>query len=197
MTGRTGYHISDQYATYFMTFTTVGWVDLFTRKECKDILIDSFKYCMKNKGLVIHAYVIMGSHLHLIATAKETSSGLSAIIRDLKKHTSKQLLAWILESGKESRKEWLEVVFKYHAKFNKNNTTYQVWIQNNQPKVYLHTKFTRQKIEYIHQNPVLTAIVDSAEDYLYSIARNYARRSDFLMDVNIIDFGVEEGYIMR
>jgi REP element-mobilizing transposase RayT len=84
---KSGYQILEQYASYFLTFTVVGWVDLFTRKECRDIIIESLKYCQKNKGLVLNAYVIMSSHKHLIARAEENSSVLSAIIRDFKKHT--------------------------------------------------------------------------------------------------------------
>jgi hypothetical protein len=33
-----GYHIKNQYAIHFVTFTVVGWVDVFTRKETKDIV---------------------------------------------------------------------------------------------------------------------------------------------------------------
>jgi len=106
-----GYKITDQYGCYFVTFTIVGWVDIFTRKECKDIVISSLEYCQKNKGLKVHAYVIMSSHIHMVISAKEESIGLSNIIRDLKRHTSKILLEWVLESGRESRKEWLRVVF--------------------------------------------------------------------------------------
>jgi len=138
----------------------------------------------------------MGSHIHLILTAKEGSDGLSAIIRDMKKHTSKQLLKWILESGKESRKEWLEIVFKYHAKYNKNNGIHQIWKQDNQPKQCLHPKFTLQKLNYIHYNPVVAGIVDRPEDYRYSSARNYAGHDDCLIEVKMIDFGVQEGYVL-
>ncbi len=46
------------------------------------------------------------------------------------------------------------------------------------------------------RNPVIAAIVDTAEEYIYGSARNYARRNHFLIDVNMIDFGVEDGYIM-
>jgi len=82
MSDRDGYIITGQYAIYFLTFTIVGWVDIFTRKECKDIIVDSLKYCNKNKGLSIHAYVIMSNHIHLIVSAREDSGGLSGIIRD-------------------------------------------------------------------------------------------------------------------
>ena len=112
MSDRDGYIITDQYAMYFLTFTIVGWVDIFTRKECKDTIIDSLQYCNINKGLSIHAYVIMSNHIHFIVSAREGSGGLSGMIRYSKKHTSKQLLSWVKESNQESRKDWMELVFR-------------------------------------------------------------------------------------
>ncbi len=102
MSDRGGYIISDQYETHFLTLTIVGWVDLFSRKECRDIIIESFKYCQVNKGLIINAYVIMSSHIHMVVAADAESDGLSSIIRDMKKYTAKGLLKWIMESNRES-----------------------------------------------------------------------------------------------
>ena len=47
----TGYKILDQNALFYLTFQIVDWVDIFTRKIYKDIVIESFVYCMENKGL--------------------------------------------------------------------------------------------------------------------------------------------------
>jgi len=196
MSTRSGYYISDQYAMYFLTFTVVGWVDIFTRKACKDLFIDSLKYCQKNKGLIVHAYVIMSNHVHLVLRAEDESAGLSAIIRDLKKFTSKELLKWLLNNPVESRKDWMEVVFRHHAKYNKRNKTYQLWKQENRPKIMLHPKFIGQKLEYIHNNPLKAGIVDQPEDYIYSSARNYMDRDDYVLEVSVLDFGVQEGYVM-
>ena len=195
MSNRKGYYIGNQYGLYFLTFTIVGWVDVFTRKECKDIIMDSFRYCVENKGLVICAYVIMENHIHLVTRAKEDSSGLSAIVRDFKKFTSNRILDFVMNSKKESRKDWMMMVFKYNAKYNKNNKDFQVWQQHNRPKEMLHPKFIFQKINYIHRNPVVSGVVDSEEDYLHSSARNYIEREDFLMKVEVIDFGVQNGYV--
>jgi len=73
---------------YFLTFTTVQWVDLFSRQIYRDIMIDSFKHCQEKKGFHLHAYVIMSNHLHLIASV-ENEVKLSGIVRDMKKFTSK------------------------------------------------------------------------------------------------------------
>jgi putative transposase len=194
--GDTGYKIRDPYGIYFLTFTVVGWLDVFTRKETKQILIDSFKYCRENKGLVLYAYVIMTNHVHIIARADKSTSGLSDIIRDLKKFTSKAILNWVKESNKESRKEWMQMVFQYHAKYNTNNSEYQVWEQNNRPKEIVLPRFARQKLNYIHYNAVRAGYVDRPEDYPYCSYRSYYdEQRDILLAVEILDFGSEEGFI--
>ncbi len=84
------YTISDHQAPHFITFATVQWVDALSRPIYKDIIIDSLKHCQEYKGLILHAYVIMNNHVHLIASAEE-GYNLSAILRDFKKHTSKKI----------------------------------------------------------------------------------------------------------
>lgn len=196
MTEQQGYKIRDQNGLHFLTMTIVGWVDLFTRKECKDIIIESFKYCQKNKGLELFAYVIMSSHVHIIARANEESAGLSAIIRDMKKHTSKELIKWIKESKIESRSEWLKVLFGYHGRNNSNNKNFQLWIQNNQPKEIRHPNFMNQKLNYIHNNPIKAGIVNRMEDYRYSSAGNYMGLDNLPIYVDLIDTGVDVGYVL-
>ncbi|MEM8523665.1 MAG: hypothetical protein AAGG68_03425 [Bacteroidota bacterium] len=55
----TRYKIHDQNTLYFLKLTTVDWIDVFTRKEYRDILLKSRHYCQKQKGLVLNTYVIM------------------------------------------------------------------------------------------------------------------------------------------
>jgi REP element-mobilizing transposase RayT len=164
------YRISDQYSAYFMTFQIVGWVDLFTRKVYRDIVIESLKYCQKNKGLNLFAYVIMSNHIHLLA--KNENGDMSGFIRDFKSYTSKQFNEFI-EKGNESRRDWLKVVFAYHGKL-KSKQEYQIWTHENHAELIYSQKFIEQKVNYIHNNPVKNGIVVNPEDYIYSSARNYA-----------------------
>ena len=78
----TRYQIYDKSGSYFLTFQVVEWVDVFTQKVYRDIIIDSFDFCRKNKELQIWAYVIMSNHVHCILSAADTN--LSDIIRDFK-----------------------------------------------------------------------------------------------------------------
>ena len=83
------YKIRDQEKLYFISFATVNWIDVFVRREYKDIMIESLKYCIDNKGLELYAWCIMPSHVHLIIGTR--GEKMEDIIRDLKKYTSKAL----------------------------------------------------------------------------------------------------------
>jgi REP element-mobilizing transposase RayT len=166
-----GYKITDQGATYFVSFATVGWVDVFSRKEYRDIVVDSLKHCQAEKGLVIYAWCIMSNHVHLIIAAKQNN--VSDVLGDFKKFTSKQIIKAIQGHPAESRKEWMIQIFKEAGKANSRNTDYQFWQQDNQPKIILTPDFAAQKLDYIHNNPVEAGIVEKAEEYIYSSARNY------------------------
>jgi REP element-mobilizing transposase RayT len=186
MSTRKGYIIHDQQAIYYMTFTVVGWIDVFSRPAYKDILIDSLHYCRKHKGLQLHAYVIMTNHVHLIASVKE-GFGLSDFVRDFKKFTAKYILDDIENNPGESRKDWMMHQFKYFASRHSRNERYQLWEHDNHYVEFTSQAFTQQKIDYIHNNPVRAGIVYRAEDYVHSSASNYAG-IDQLIDIDFLDF---------
>jgi REP element-mobilizing transposase RayT len=51
---------------YFISFATVFWVDVFTRPQYKDIVLQSWRHCQAEKGLQLHAWVIMTNNKHMI-----------------------------------------------------------------------------------------------------------------------------------
>ncbi len=79
------------------------------------------------------------------------------------------------------------MVFRYSARKHKRNNTYQFWTHESRAIEVYSNKFIEQKIEYIHNNPVVAGIVVSAEDYLYSSARNYAGLEN-LLEITEITF---------
>lgn len=162
---------------------------VFTRKEYRDILLERIRHCQREKGLVLHSWCLMSNHVHLVVSAK--GHNLSDLLRDFKKYSSKHLIKALMEHPTESRREWILEIFKKAGKANSRNTNYQFWRQNNQPKELYSERFTNQKLEYIHNNPVEAAIVEKAEEYLYSCAEDYYNgkncgllKLDFLRDVN-------------
>jgi REP element-mobilizing transposase RayT len=180
------YRILDQHGLNYVTCTVVGWVDVFTRKAYRDILLESLAYCRKEKGLIICAYVIMSNHIHMIVRA-DGELTLSEVLRDFKKYTSRQILEAIAK-GNESRKEWMLHVFRYYARFHANGRTHQFWLQDNHPIALVSPKVIWQKVDYIHQNPVRAGWVDKAEEYLYSSARNYMFENEgYLLELDLLE----------
>ena len=174
------YKIHDQNAPYFLTMTSVNWIDIFTRKELKLLIVNSLEYCQKKKGLIIYAWCLMPSHLHLICSADDGYL-LSDILRDFKKYTSKFIVKTVLEIG-ESRREWMLQLFEDACKDLKREQSYKVWQDGNQAKNIFTPEFFYEKLNYLHNNPVEDMIVQNPEDYLFSSARNYADM-DSLLDV--------------
>ena len=97
-----GYKIRNKKEVHFITFAVVESVDVFARREYRDIVIESLKYCQKDKGLLLHGWCIMSNHVHLIASAK--NEDLSNILRDFKKFTSKRLLELLKRTNMKAEK---------------------------------------------------------------------------------------------
>jgi putative transposase len=110
------YQIKNQDAIYYLTFQVINWIDVFTKKTYRDIIIDSFKYCKEHKALNLHAFVIMSNHVHCILSSGK--SDLSGTIRDFKTFTSKTIISEI-NSSSESRREWMLGQMRYYPKTNK------------------------------------------------------------------------------
>lgn len=166
------YFINDQNAVYFLTFTVVDWVDVFTRKEYKVVIADSLNYCIANKGLEVFAWCLMSNHLHLVCKANENSR-ISDIIRDFKKFTAKTILE-IIKTEPESRRDWMLYRFEFAGKFDNRISKYRFWQDTNHAIQLDCNELIDQKINYIHDNPVRTMIVGKPEEYLYSSARDYS-----------------------
>jgi len=99
------YKFLDQEQAYFVSFATVHWIDVFTRSTYCDLVVESLKFCQKEKGLIVYAWCIMPSHVHLIMGTN--SKPMQDILRDLKSYTSRVIKEEVTTYPKESRREWL------------------------------------------------------------------------------------------
>lgn len=170
---------------YFITTTVVDWMDIFTRSKYKHILLESLAYCQQQKGLRIYAWVLMSNHLHLIVSAG-AEQPVADIIRDFKKFTSKRILAELEEDPQESRREWMLDRFRFAGANDKKITNYRFRQEGYHPEFICSHDFYRQKLDYIHDNPVRQEVVARQEEYLYSSAVDYTGGKG-LIDVIVAD----------
>jgi REP element-mobilizing transposase RayT len=179
------YKIRDQEAVYFVTFTVIRWLDVFTRKEYRDIFLDSIRYCQQHKGLHVFAYCVMSSHVHMIVS-RQGDQKLEDVIRDIKKFTALKIIDAIGRNPQESRKDLMLWLFERAGTHNSNNVRYQFWQQHSHPIEIATNEMLDQRLNYIHNNPVVAGIVRYPEEYLYSSAGNYARLPETVMEVRVI-----------
>ncbi len=189
----TGYQIVEQDELHYVTFQIVGWVDVFTRKAYRDIVIESLRFCQEKKGLEIYAFVVMSNHIH--AVLRSSTGKLSDTIREFKSFTAKQMLEAIKQEP-ESRREWMLNIFRFAAAKHKRNENYQIWTHENHAVILYGNSFINQRINYIHENPVRAGIVERPEDYIYSSARSFAGLP-CLLDIPQLLMPIEQLPLMR
>jgi putative transposase len=172
--GRSRYRIIQNEEPYFLTCTIVNWIPLFANAAIVQIVLDSLDYLQKSGRIRVFAYVIMENHLHLIASAGDLSKELG----DFKSFTARTIVDYL----QEKHSDRLLRELKLHKVPHKVDRTYQVWQEGSHPEIIQSVEMLRQKMEYIHLNPVRRGYVDDPGDWRYSSARNYAGR-DGVLDI--------------
>lgn len=172
------YKVSPLHKFHFITFAISGWVDIFSRSYYADIIIASLEHCRQEKWLHIHAWCLMTNHIHLIVSTQGEES-ISDIFRDMKKYTSKRIRESMnsLELN-ESRREWMSRLFEEFG------SIWQEWLH---PVVLESANFTKQKLDYIHMNPVVAGYVWEPWEWRYSSAKDYMKNLPWLLRVEKIE----------
>ncbi len=163
--GRSRYRVLHSQYPHFITATINNWLPLFTRPELTEIVLDSWRFLQKDSKLEIFGYVILENHLHLLAR----SQNLSRDMQRFKAFSAKEILAYLKAQKERQMLRLLEFFKRPH----KTECTYQVWEEGNHPQIIQDEAMLRQKLDYIHQNPVKRGYVDLPEHWRYSSARNY------------------------
>ena len=175
------YKVGEDAIAHFVTFSVVGWIDVFSREYYKEIFVNSLKHCQENKGLKLYAWVIMTNHVHLIISSN--TNKIEDIVRDLKKYTSKQIISSIQENPTESRKEWMMNLFSYAGENNNNNKDYQFWKQGYHPIELNTAEKLKERLDYLHENPVRSGLVWEPWHYKYSSAIDYYTNEHGLLSI--------------
>lgn len=153
---------------YFLTCGVTDRAFIFTSHNYFQIITQSLKYCQEKKGLRLAGYVIMPNHAHLICAAS-SEHPLSDTLRDFKRFTAKRIIE---ELKVENRTKQL-ALFRHAAEQAGKGSDFKVWMEGNHPIVLNSEPMFREKLLYIHNNPVRKGYVEKPEHWLYSSARNY------------------------
>lgn len=120
----------------------------------------------KERRILLFAYVVMPSHLHMIL--KPESNSIGEVIQQFGSFTAHEIMRKLKKQG---RKDLLEL---FHQNKRDPRHGHSIW-QDIQAKNIYSLDFLQQKLEYIHQNPVAKdwKLAKDRADYIYSSAGYY------------------------
>jgi putative transposase len=181
------YANSNKEGIYFLTFATVGWVDILTHEKYSGIIIESLRHCQRKKGLDIHAWCMMSSYMQLMASGRFKANNLAETLDDFKRSTSSKIIRCIRDDMRGSRRNWMLSVFREAGEKNSGHMDCQFWRENNHPQKIISKKCMDQRLDCIHNNPVKAGIVKRPGDYLFSSARDYHSEMEGLLEICFVD----------
>lgn len=164
--GRSRYLITEPDKPHFLTCTVMEWLPLFTRPALVEILLDCWRYQQTHQGLSLYGYVVLENHLHFVAQAPE----LAKCVSSFKSFTARRIIDHLESKGADRVLERLRFTKRAH----KTDRVYQLWQEGSHAELVCSEAVMREKLDYIHHNPVKRGYVDCAEHWRYSSARNYA-----------------------
>ena len=133
---------------FFVTTTFRKWAPLGNVQGFYAALAESLVFCAAKYSALVAGYVLMPTHIHLLMFIE--GSKLGGFMRDFKKFIAQKVIK-DLKGGSSS-----------------------VWMPRYDRLAIYSDSVPRQKLNYIHHNPVKSGLVENAEDWQWSSARDYA-----------------------
>jgi len=134
-------HTANNRQTYFVTSTTAGRKQLFRDENWAKLFLEVlFHY--RDKRYLLHEFVLMRDHFHLIITPR----------------ASLEKAVQLIKGG-----------FSFRAK-REFYFTWEIWLRGFADHRIRDAKDYQVHKDYLHQNPVEKGLVSAAHDYPYSSA---------------------------
>jgi putative transposase len=153
---------------YFITGSLLGWRSLFARDAYAMIVLNSLHWHRECERLHLYAYAVMPTHFHAI-TQPIAGQTISANLQSLGSFTAHAIL-------QQLRADNLTAELDFFAANREPDHTeqHQIW-QPMQAKNIYTPAFLREKLEYIHNNPVAKKrqLAERRDEYAYSSACFY------------------------
>ncbi len=145
-------------AAHFVTFSTYQRRKFLSPERTRFIVMETLEECLLRHHAACHAFVVMPNHVHALLTVAET-----AMIESF-------LLAWKKTSSYRIKRFYAQELTHYEERCPEGCA---VW----QARFYDHLveseEKLREKIQYMHDNPVSAGLTTTFVDWKWSSARFY------------------------
>jgi len=162
---------------FFCTSTIVGFIDIFNYAPLCEIVINDLSFYQKRGDIRILAYAIMPNHLHLVVRVDDGKT-ISQCIGNVKRITSRHIGEWLRHNDQQLMAKLDDYSCLEPA------PDCRIWKPRFDSLVITQEWTLRQKIAYIHNNPVKSGLVRQPEDWPFSSAASYAGIGNPILDVD-------------
>ena len=157
---------------YFITITCHQWLPLIEQTNGYDLVYNWFDH-LKSKGHFINGYVIMPNHLHALIAFRNTGQSINTIIGNGKRFIAYEFINRLKQQGEIKLLHQLNL--SVEAKDRERNKRHEVWEDSFDWKECRTSKFMKQKLDYMHDNPCRGKwnLVADVTEYKHSSAKFY------------------------
>jgi REP element-mobilizing transposase RayT len=157
--------ISRRTPAYYFTAVTHHRLEIFRTDTLKQILCDAYNEARKRHGILILAYVIMLDHVHLLTSSSREMKDVLRLINGI---SARRVIQYLKDGNFQTS------LFKLRGELRERNLRHSVWHHHTDSLEIIGEDTFRQKVEYIHSNPVKAGMVEKATDYRFSSARQWS-----------------------
>jgi len=163
---------------YYITTVVYNRLRIFTRPSFVIPLFDSLNFYRHSQGFKLLGYVIMPDHLHLMIWP-QAKAVVSSFMRSFKEFTAKRIIQL---AEVEGITDWLTAFRQAGAETGRSKN--KVWQDSYWDENVFTEDFLKQKLQYMHFNPVRAELVAQPEDYPYSSYRSYEYDQEWLIEID-------------
>lgn len=154
--------ISRKTPAYYITSVAHNRLPIFRTDRLKLVVCNAYDEARKSHGILILAYVIMADHTHLLVRSERK---MEDVLRLLNGIAARRVIQYLKDNNFESS------LFKLRGMTRERNHKHSVW-QHHPDSLEIFGEDTfRQKVDYIHMNPVRSGLVKNPYDYRFSSSR--------------------------
>ena len=156
----------EQNLVHYVTGVTYARIPIFRGDEICSLFIESLSETRAKDPFKLIGYVLMPDHFHLLANPLELN--ISTVVGKLKGRSAARILKYFRERNESKVLNRLKLPRPLAS-----GQTHAVWLRDFSSIDLWSHRFIRQKLQYIHMNPVRAGLCDHPAKWRWSSYRAY------------------------
>src|SRR5256886_12712102 len=177
---------------HYVTLVTYNRVPVFCGDKACEIFVNTLREVRDRFPYKLIGYVVMPDHAHAIV--KNASGTISDWLRRVRGNSARQILDWLRTEQHLMSLKKLELTIP-----QKRHHTHAVWQKDPLVIDLTSPKFIRQKLNYLHLNPVRAGLCEHPADWKWSSCRTYLphKSGEVPIEVDWKAYWNEEEFMMK